>query len=326
METQEFKGIWIPKEICNLKNLGWTEKLLLSEVYTLSYQKECYANNEHFSALLSITKESVSRIISKLIRIGYLNSEIKYKENTKQVERRILKVNWNFVINKNDNTPMQNCNYPPCENDNDLPTKMLKKEYNIENNREINNIYAQNCAQTKNGVQDETIIERFKRFYNAYPKKKSRGKALSWFKTHKPKSSLVNTMIESLEKQKLTLDWQKQNGRYIPYPATWLNASGWENEISPQEIIDFSENSVSRLLAIELYEAIKNVQFTQTTDTEKLIKSWILEIENYLSIERTREREDRIFYAINSVKTSNKWRKIVVDARSLIKNIDFIKE
>lgn len=175
MRTQEFKGIWIPKKICNLKNLGWTEKLLLSEIYTLSYQKECYANNEHFSALLGITKESVSRIISKLIKAGYLNSKIKYKENSKQIERRILKVNCNFMPNQNDNTSMQNCNYPLHKNVIALPTKMLKKEYNIENNREINNIYAQNCVQNKDLIQDETIIERFKRFYNAYPKKKKQG-------------------------------------------------------------------------------------------------------------------------------------------------------
>lgn len=107
-------------------------------------------------------------------------------------------------------------------------------------------------------------------------------------------------MLENLEKQKLTIDWQKQNGRYIPYPATWLNARGWENEVSPQEIIDVSENSVSRFLAVKLYEAIKNVQFKLNADTKKLIKSRAIEIEKYLSIKRTKEREDRIFYAIFS--------------------------
>lgn len=125
-------------------------------------------------------------------------------------------------------------------------------------------------------------------------------------------------MIENLE---------KQNGRYIPYPATCLNSRGWENEIDPQELVDISEKSVSRLLAIELYETLKNTEFTlTTTDTQKLIKSWMLDIEEYLSFERTREREDRIFYAIKAIEKSDKWRKIIVDAPSLIKNIEFIKE
>jgi hypothetical protein len=28
-------------------------------------------------------------------------------------------------------------------------------------------------------------------------------------------------------------DWTKEGGQYIPYPATWLNAKGWEDEYSP---------------------------------------------------------------------------------------------
>lgn len=334
METQEFKGIWIPKEICDLENLGWTEKIILSEILAFSKQNECYATNEHFSKLLKIRKDSVSRTICKLVKQGYLNSTIKYKTDKKEVLQRILKLNKNLSLDKNiDVSLCSNADTSMHECQNIVGTQaftpsaqMPNRKYNINNNKKINNTYAQSSVHTEIWIQDETILEKFERFYNAYPKKKSKGKALNWFKTHKPESSLVDTMLESLEKQKLTIDWQKQNGRYIPYPATWLNARGWENEVSPQEIIDVSENSVSRFLAVKLYEVIKNVQFKLNTDTKKLIKSWAIEIEKYLSIERTKEREDRIFYAINSVENSEKWRKIIVDARSLIKNIDFIRE
>ena len=92
METQEFKGIWIPKEICDLQNLGWTEKIILSEILAFSKQNQCYATNEHFSKLLKIRKDSVSRTICKLVKQGYLNSTIKYKENKKEVLQRILKI------------------------------------------------------------------------------------------------------------------------------------------------------------------------------------------------------------------------------------------
>jgi hypothetical protein len=37
-------------------------------------------------------------------------------------------------------------------------------------------------------------------------------------------------MINSLEVAKKSRDWLKENGQYIPYPATWLNAKGWEDE------------------------------------------------------------------------------------------------
>ena len=100
MEIQDFKGIWIPKEICNLKNLTWTEKIILSEILVLSKQNKCYANNEHFSKLLKVRKDSISRTIGKLVKQGYLISEIKYKLDKKQVQQRILKLNNKFFTDK----------------------------------------------------------------------------------------------------------------------------------------------------------------------------------------------------------------------------------
>ncbi len=269
----------------------------------------------------------------KLIKKGYLVSSIKYKQNIKKVEQRILQVNWKLINNFEDisvpdsnthlctnaDTPLPR-SLPPLGMETFTPSAQKPRiEYNIENN-----IYAQNCVPKENLKQSENIQQKFERFYKDYPKKKSRGNAFKWFNTHKPSSELVDTMIESLNQQKSTLDWQKENGRYIPYPASWLNSCGWENEIDQQEIVDLSENSVSRILSIELYETLKNVQFTLATDTQKLIKAWTIEIEKYLSVERTREREDRIFYAINGIKNSDKWRKIIVGAKSLIKNIDYL--
>jgi len=42
-------------------------------------------------------------------------------------------------------------------------------------------------------------------------------------------------IIQSLEQAKTSVDWTKEKGKYIPYPATWLNAKGWEDEIELPE-------------------------------------------------------------------------------------------
>ena len=36
-------------------------------------------------------------------------------------------------------------------------------------------------------------------------------------------------MMQALEKQKASADWQKANGQYIPNPSTWLNGERWED-------------------------------------------------------------------------------------------------
>ena len=71
-------------------------------------------------------------------------------------------------------------------------------------------------------------------FWKAYPKKKSKGQAEKAFRKIKPDEQLLATMLATIERAKKSADWQKENGKYIPYPATWLNARGWEDEISEE--------------------------------------------------------------------------------------------
>lgn len=75
----------------------------------------------------------------------------------------------------------------------------------------------------------------FAAFWAAYPKKKSKGQALSAWKKLKPDSSLQALILKAVEAQKRSPDWQKDKGKYIPYPATWLNAMAWEDEVPAEQ-------------------------------------------------------------------------------------------
>lgn len=64
-------GLWIPVEV-EVLPLNSTEKYVLSEVVALNRVGECFASNAHFAELLGIRSDSISRIISKLKKLGYL--------------------------------------------------------------------------------------------------------------------------------------------------------------------------------------------------------------------------------------------------------------
>lgn len=70
----------------------------------------------------------------------------------------------------------------------------------------------------------------FEEFWQAYPRKKSKGQAEKAWKKINPKGQLVGVMLSRIKQAKTSEDWQKEKGKYIPYPATWLNAKGWEDE------------------------------------------------------------------------------------------------
>jgi hypothetical protein len=70
----------------------------------------------------------------------------------------------------------------------------------------------------------------FATFWAAYPKRKDKEKAQKAFAKINPSPELLQIMLSAIEKNKHTDDWQKDNGQYIPYPATWLNGKRWEDE------------------------------------------------------------------------------------------------
>lgn len=70
----------------------------------------------------------------------------------------------------------------------------------------------------------------FDRFWKAYPLKKAKQAALKAWKKINPDKQLAETIIAAVEKQKRWEDWTRDNGQYIPHPATWLNQGRWEDE------------------------------------------------------------------------------------------------
>ena len=85
-------------------------------------------------------------------------------------------------------------------------------------------------AETKAAPEAQSL---FKRFWQAYPKKKSKGQAEKAWSAISPDEPLLNRMLASLRQAVRSPDWQKEGGKYIPYPATWLFARAWEDETGP---------------------------------------------------------------------------------------------
>lgn len=76
--------------------------------------------------------------------------------------------------------------------------------------------------------------DSFDWFWSAYPKKKSKGQAEKIWSKLNPDSELVQKILSALDTAKRSNDWMKDGGQFIPYPSTWLNAKGWEDEIYQQ--------------------------------------------------------------------------------------------
>lgn len=73
---------------------------------------------------------------------------------------------------------------------------------------------------------------RFDRFYQAYPRKRSRGVAEKAFSKLNPDDDLLETMLSALERQKRSPLFA--DPQFIPYPGVWLNSKRWLDEVQTE--------------------------------------------------------------------------------------------
>jgi len=76
----------------------------------------------------------------------------------------------------------------------------------------------------------------FDEFWAAYPKKVAKPKAIRAFARLHMTRELLDIILADIRCKQRTERWKKQDGLYIPYPASYLNDRRWEDEVTlPQQ-------------------------------------------------------------------------------------------
>lgn len=125
-------------------------------------------------------------------------------------------------------------------------TEASRSDVRIEKRREENKdtpIPPEGAVETagkaKKTKRPKTVAEAcpmFQKFWHAYPYKISKPKAADAFAKHHPTEPFLAAVLAGLEKWKSSNNWQKEDGRFIPHPTTWLNQRRWEDSPDPGPI------------------------------------------------------------------------------------------
>lgn len=129
-----FKGYYsvIPATVRYDSNLTPNAKLLYAEITSLCNEYGyCWATNDYFSKLYNVSTTSISKWISSLVQNGYITTEIEYKEGSKQILKRYIRI-INDPIEEKLNTSLRKVKNP-------IEEKL--KENNKNRILNINNIY-----------------------------------------------------------------------------------------------------------------------------------------------------------------------------------------
>lgn len=153
----------IPANVRYDKELKPNEKLLYGEISALA-QKEgyCWASNTYFAELYDTSPVSISRYINHLKEKGYIDVQIVYKNNSKEIEKRLI------GINRIDNRYYQNCIEGINRIDNRGINRIVKENNTSINNININKRESKERKSPRPSLQDvEKYVEEKKLLVNA---------------------------------------------------------------------------------------------------------------------------------------------------------------
>ena len=80
--------------------------------------------------------------------------------------------------------------------------------------------------------------ELFAKFWEQYPRKVAKKEAEKAFAKLKADDRLLERILAGLNRAKASQQWRQDGGRFIPYPATWLNQARWEDGEETQAAAD----------------------------------------------------------------------------------------
>lgn len=100
---------------------------------------------------------------------------------------------------------------------------------------------SESASESASGLKSKQPDSPFVQFWAAYPRKVAKNDAEKAFERHRLKGNL-SVVLKALEEQKRTIEWTKEGGRFIPYPASWINSGRWEDDI-PSLNLGTNENA-----------------------------------------------------------------------------------
>src|SRR5258708_20711732 len=177
---------------------------------------------------LGMNRRNAMKVAKLLIEKGYIeHREVgigQYVWNTRKAKVLVKNTNENSSSNppggcRTETPPSVTQRHPPgaAQSHPKIPEDKIPKD---------NKTYAHKT------VSENAQKNLFEKFYSAYPKKKGKDKALTWFMKNNPTEEFVEMLTENINRRLNTQgEWKNLDYQFIPYASTFLNSKSWLDEI-----------------------------------------------------------------------------------------------
>lgn len=211
----------IKESVCtsdSIDQLGWFEEVLF---YRLIVNCDDFGRfdgrvavikNRLFPLKENLTLKNVESAINKLARVGLI---IPYESGGKPF---LFLPTWN----EHQCVRAKRSKFPEPE----IICKQLQAD---ESKCPRNPIQSEsNPIRNPNPIARGRAEGDFEKFWEAYPRKEGKQKARAAFEKVTVSLEII---LDAIKAQQQSAQWTKDNGQFIPHPATWLNGKRWEDQV-----------------------------------------------------------------------------------------------
>lgn len=213
-----------------------------------------------FADSVKVPKTTLHRMVSHLEEDGFLTVE-----NVGHRFSLITIVNWHLYQANGDDA--WNADGTPMEYQRNARGTPSYKEEEVKKEEDIRTPLTPHggdeCASAASAPpvsarrtkQPTEYSADFEHFWQLYPRKIGKDAAWKVYQRRKHEIPTGENMAAILARHAQTEQWQREGGKYIPHPATWLNHGRWADDVTPVVGIASRESS-PRLEAQKAMEEI----------------------------------------------------------------------
>lgn len=257
------------------KSLPMGARFMYGEITALTKKDGyCWAGDSYFAELYEVTNTTIQNWLRALERKGYISRKRIYKEGTKQIKNRYIRL-FDTPTQNNLGTYAKNINDPTQNNLGTYPKNIKNPTQNNLRDSITSTITSTTTNNNKPSKPPKPVADRdhFESLWKLYPNKKGKESAWNSYKQAIKAGATDDEIKQGINNYLAEIKAKQTPKRYIKHGQTWFKQKGWQDEYdATPEVQNAGRKTVQRETLPDWAQDNSTKQPVKTSDPASLEK------------------------------------------------------
>lgn len=214
------------------KSLPMGARFMYGEITALTKKDGyCWAGDSYFAELYEVTNTTIQNWLRALERKGYISRKRIYKDGTKQIKNRYIRL-FDTPTQNNLGTYVKNINDPTQNNLGTYPKNIKNPTQNNLRDSITSTITFTTTNNNKPSKPPKPVADRdhFESLWKLYPNKKGKESAWNSYKQSIKAGATDDEIKQGINSYLAEIKAKQTPKRYIKHGQTWFKQKGWQDE------------------------------------------------------------------------------------------------